>query len=144
MREAIFKTFLGRPVSFCRWSSSVLYLGKLSFSQFRAPLSLLGNSGQPDSVWRLTDCLWNLCVKYSLSFPKTDFVGRLFVTVRRLIVAQKRKQRSAIKTTWEARLPLVWAQKLTKMHQTNLPNKSVIAGSIPVRLSHYNMRKRNE
>ena len=69
--------------------------------------------GRPDSVWRLTSYLWNLCVRYLLGFPKTDFVGRLFVTVRRLIVTQNRKQKLAINngaakelvTAKEARLP---------------------------------------
>ena len=52
--------------------------------------------GRPDSVWRLTSVLWNLCVRYPLGFPKADLVRRLFATVRRLIAAQKSKQRLAI------------------------------------------------
>jgi hypothetical protein len=76
--------------------------------------------GRPDSVWRLTSCLWNLCVRYLLGFPKADLVGRLFAIVRKLIVTQNRKQKLAIDngaakelvTAREARLPLVRAQKL--------------------------------
>ena len=109
MREAIFKIYPGRSI-FRRWSSSILHLGELSFSQFRAPLFLFGNSGQPDSVWRPTGCLWKLCVKYSLDFLKADFVGRLFVTVRRFIVTQNKKQRPAIKSSEGSATPNIILQ----------------------------------
>ena len=53
--------------------------------------------GQPDSVWRLINCLWNLCARYLSGFLKADLVGRLSVNVRRLVITQKRKQGLAIK-----------------------------------------------
>ena len=100
--------------------------------------------GQPDSVWRPTSYLWNLCVRYPLGFPKADFMSKLSVTVRRLIAAQKSKQRLAINSApglnlarvREARLHLAQAQKLDNTIQTNSLSKGVVAGSIPARLSH--------
>lgn len=53
--------------------------------------------GQPGSVWRLINCLWNLCARYLSGFLKADLVGRLSVNVRRLVITQKRKQGLAIK-----------------------------------------------
>lgn len=102
--------------------------------------------GQPDSVWRPTSYLWNLRVRYPLGFPKTDFMSRLFVTVRRLIAAQKSKQKLAINNApmsntaavKEARLQFGLGTKVdTRMQQTNSLSEGVVAGSIPARLSHF-------
>ena len=105
--------------------------------------------GRPDSVWRLTDCLWNLCVRYLSGFLKTDLVTRLSVTVRRLVIAQNRKQRSAIKNApsynlvrvREARFPFSSGTQKLDNDQTNSLSEGVVVGSIPARLSHFIIRR---
>ncbi len=104
--------------------------------------------GQPDSVWRLIGCLWNLCVRYLLGFLKTILVRRLFVIVGRLIVTQNRKQGSAIRYALLPNMVMVKEARLQgsgtkiKLRQTNFPNEGVVTGSIPVRLSHPIIRRK--
>ena len=57
------------------WAS--LGRSRPSFSSPRRPPFITKLLGQPSPVWRLVSRLWNLCVKYSLCYPKPDFVGRL-------------------------------------------------------------------
>jgi len=87
--------------------------------------------GQPDSVWRPTSYLWNLCVRYPLGFPKADFMSKLSVTVRRLTAAQKSKQRLAINNApmsnmaavKEARLQFGSGAKTRQYDSNQLPER---------------------
>jgi len=76
------------PFSSCLASASFygerdmnIYSFTLTPAQGRYSLTtLMKLLGQPSSVWRLVRHLWNLYVKYSLDYPKADFVGRFSIS----------------------------------------------------------------
>jgi len=97
----------------------------------------LGRSG---SVWRLIGSMRNLYVRYLLCPLKTDFIGWLSVTVGVLDVIQGKLKLKLVdvgsatpspSTTRRYEKPISWT-------------KSMVAGSIPVRLSHFILGTKNE
>lgn len=98
--------------------------------------------GQFDSVWRLIGRSWNLRVRYPLSLLKADFVGRFFATVRWLIVMQGKQRLKLIDMGSATPSPSLATMLERDDDKPTSWTKSMVAGSIPVRLPHFNIRRK--